>query len=146
MSRSFVGINIQGIDELKAKLSQMSDESRSDLIDGWAKEGADVILTEAQSLAPILQIPDPRRIAGMLRDWIRSIKSRSSKPGKVMYRIGIPGSFPFKAPDFYPAYVEYGTKTMEAQPYMRPAFDAKQEEAINVIAARAQAWLAGFEQ
>lgn len=146
MARSFVGINIEGIDELKAKLQKMGEDSRSDLIAGWAKAAADIILQAARALAPTLQHPDPRRVPGLLRDWLKSLKSRASKAGNVTYRVGIPGSFPLKDPDFYPAYVEYGTRLTEAQPYMRPAFDAKQEEARDLIAAEALAWLRSFEE
>lgn len=146
MARSLVGINIEGVEELKKKLARMSDESRSGLIDSWCQGGAFIILQAAQRLAPVLQAADPRRTPGLLRDWLRSIKSRSSKPGNVTYRVGVPGAFPFKDPDFYPAYAEYGTKTMEAQPYLRPAFDGHQAEARDYVANQADVWLKGFEE
>ena len=35
--------------------------------------------------------------------------------------------------EFYPAYIEFGTPTQPARPFLRPAFDSKKDEAMRIF-------------
>lgn len=53
--------------------------------------------------------------------WDRGTKSWKTRDGK--------------APFFYPASVEYGTRFHQPTPFMRPAFEVKKDEAMGVARA-----------
>lgn len=74
-------------------------------------KGAEVILTYAQTLCPV--DTGELRESGYLRIQGNYVEIGFDKE--------------------YASYVEYGTSKMEAQPYLRPALDESEEEALNAI-------------
>lgn len=74
---------------------------------------------------------------GMLRDSIkvRAMKARRGAVGVVVQtRDG-----DYRGQTFYGAFIEYGTSKMDAQPYMRPAFDTKKDESTQVVTSEVRA-------
>jgi HK97 gp10 family phage protein len=74
-------------------------------------KGAEVFLTHAQTLCPV--------DTGALRDSGHLVPETDDV------------QIVFDA--IYASYVEYGTWKMEAQPYLRPAMDEAETEAMNAI-------------
>jgi HK97 gp10 family phage protein len=81
--------------------------------------GAAIILAEAQQLCPV--------DTGFLRD------------SAFMQVSGDDVEIGFEAD--YASYVEFGTYKMAAQPYLRPAFDNVEEEALSAIVDSIEAHL-----
>lgn len=99
---------VAGMTKLMAQLQGVGYQFTTDDL----LKGAEVILTRAQTLCPV--------DTGFLRETgYISVFSTEVVIG-------------FDAE--YASYVEYGTSKMEAQPYLRPALDEAEEEALNAIA------------
>ena len=47
---------------------------------------------------------------------------------------------------FYFLFLEFGTEKMRARPFLRPAFEQRKEDALNVIVNEMQAGLARAER
>ena len=140
MANQYTGV--QGLPELHATLMKLPKELEKRVIMGALRSAGQVIRKEAMARAPILQEPDPRRRAGTIR---KNISVRRVK-GKIAVYVGVFNASrksiaAYKAaggkkgsdnPDdpFYWAWVEFGTKKKGAQPFLRPAFEAKKFEAI----------------
>ena len=93
------------------KLMQQLDEVGLQFTTEDLVPGAQVILTYAQDLCPV--------DTGFLRD--SGHLSPESDDVAII----------FDAP--YASYVEFGTYKMEAQPFLRPALDEAQDEALSAI-------------
>lgn len=103
---------IQGLDEL---LAQFKELENMDLVDA-EKDGVQVFVDEAKVLVPV--------DTGALQDSIRV----EVEGDLVQFAVG-GGNID------YALYVEMGTSKMPAQPFMRPAIDTKQKEALKAIGA-----------
>lgn len=117
-------VGLEGMKELNKALKQLPDKLQERAIKNAMADGARAIRDEAKRRAPVDD--------GDLRDSIvvsRTVQvkgRRQSVKGGVV--IGIKG-----APRFYAHIAEFGTSRQTAQPFLRPAFDAKQEEALKRI-------------
>ncbi len=143
MSTLVIGAQLEGLDELKRKFAAMSAEARTTAVQEAAAAGAEPIRVAAQANAPILKENDPRRVAGNLRSKITAW-AQSIAPGVVTWNIGVSSRDKRVGllAAFYAGWVEYGTKLMEAIPYLRPAFDAKVKEAADRSRAVFEAFVA----
>jgi HK97 gp10 family phage protein len=104
---------IGGMARLQAQLDQVGLAfTVQDLL-----PGATIILAEAQANCPV--------DTGFLRD------SAFMQISEDDVEIG------FEAP--YASYVEFGTYKMAAQPFLRPAFDEMEDEALSAIVDSVQA-------
>lgn len=127
-------VQISGLDQLSLKVRYLTDAARSGLKLS-VPEAADLFVQEAQVLVPV--------DTGNLRDAIHAETfedepERQTMQVAPMYEAG-------NEYGFDPAYarrIEYGFVGTDklgrhfhqaAQPYMRPAFDAKQAEAAATI-------------
>jgi HK97 gp10 family phage protein len=111
--------HIEGAEELNEALRDVGDSVTGIIVRQAAEAGANVIAEEAQRLAPVDE--------GDLRDSIKA-KPRRIQQGRAQFEIGPGGDA------WYGKLVELGTEKMPAKPYLRPAFDAKQEEAQQAVA------------
>jgi HK97 gp10 family phage protein len=100
---------IQGLDRLTAQLYAIAD---ADYVPALAKGVEQEILPEMRALTPV--------DTGNLRD---------SEHVEVTEN-----SVTLVAGTDYALFVEFGTSKMSAQPYMRPAIDAKRDAAMKVTA------------
>lgn len=92
--------------------------------------GAELVAAEARRLAPV--------DTGALRDSIKVADERDARIyGKVngadvSVFIGPVGSTE-EGDVFYARFVEFGTRYMKAQPFMRPAIQSKREDAERLV-------------
>ena len=140
-------IKVHGLPELSQTLMKLPAELEKRVIMGALRAAAQTIRKEAIVRAPVLQIPDPRRRAGTLK---KNISVRRVK-GKTAVYVGVFGASrkkiaAFKAagggkgannPDdpYYWRWVEFGApgRRLPAQPFLRPAFEAKKYEALRMF-------------
>lgn len=87
------------------------------------RQGANVIRDEARLMAP--------RLTGLLRRSIYT-KDRGIDGANIVFSISVRMT---KGWAFYASWVEFGTINAQPHPFMRPAVDAKKEQAIAVLGA-----------
>lgn len=137
-------IQLHGLKELQATLRQLPLRLQDRTILAALRAAGQVIRKEAQARVPLLKQPVPHRKRGVVRKAISVRRSRldnikGKRSGvyigvKPLGRKEIKG---FKGgtgrnPDdpFYWIFLEFGTSKMSAKPFLRPAFEAKQFEAL----------------
>jgi len=108
---------MEGIEKVLVRLNQISFDIVADL-ETAAKAGARVIRDTAKDNVPVR--------TGTLRDSI-TIETVEKDENEVVVRIG-----PQKKA-FYGLFLEYGTSKMAARPWLRPAVDEKQQEALEAV-------------
>lgn len=122
-----MGLEITGIDEILAAIDKMVITQKE--VDVALIEAAEPICLEAILNAPVGG-------TGNLKAAIKVGKVKGSKNRRGV-TIGVHRKdFTFKkAGEYYPAYVEYGhggPHPAPAHPYLRPAFDSKIEESVEL--------------
>ena len=136
MSNSF---DIKFSNTIAAGLRSFAADVRQQALRPAAYAAAKVLYDEMLVRVPVYEGPVPvskNGIAkikpGQLRDSIYHyfVEDRSD-PGRVIYAIG-PNKR--KAPHWH--LLEYGTVKMAAQPYIRPTYDAKIEQAMTAAGFR----------
>lgn len=127
-----VKFKLEGLSELEAVLKDLAPQVASRAADGALRKAVQPIIDEAKRLVPVDQ--------GDLRDSITSSPPKRQREGARERLIG------FKPPVSRRAHLtEFGTSKQPAQPFMRPALDAKAGEALEVMRdalARATATMA----
>jgi len=146
-------IKVEGLRQLREALLGLPEKFHQRALNAALLAAAEPMVASAQSKAPVLAKPDPRRRPGTLR---RHIRSRVAKPDpglQAMVTVGVRGltatavsRFKVRAAKrllgkrvatlkgisgannpndpFYWRWVEFGTSKMAARPFMRPAFDS----------------------
>lgn len=108
---------VQGWDELQKQLQAIA---QADYTPAMEKGVREAILPEMQALTPV----DTGDLVDS-EDVVRENDTVALVAGNSQVR--------------YALYVEMGTATQSAQPYMRPAIDAKSDEAMKITAKEAEA-------
>lgn len=114
-----VTVRIEGWEELERNLRKLgSTINERELLENALMDGAKIVQDEIRTSAPYK--------TGQLRDSIAI-----SKKGREKYsvRIGPSGK------GFYGRFLELGTSTHSAKPFVRPSFDAVRSEAQQAIEA-----------
>lgn len=128
--------NLTGFKELAAALKELGPRVARKHLRGAVSRGAMVVRNEARTLAP-------KDTGEMARD-ILTKRERSAGDHMASYsvfvRSGKKSRLAGKKRDvardsFYWRFVEFGTVKMAARPFLRPAFEAKKEEAVDAIGA-----------
>jgi HK97 gp10 family phage protein len=109
-------VTITGTRDLDAKMKRIDDALKSQALANATLAGALVIEGAAKAKAPVR--------TGTLRRSIHSAIETSS-PTIATALVG--------TDLIYAPFVEYGTRFMSAQPYLRPALDEKRAAAQDVI-------------
>lgn len=137
---------VEGLDKLAAALRELPQRLGRNVLRGAVAAGATVIRNEARLHAPVYtgDVAQGHPPPGTLKRAIFQVRVReksddkrqvfivSVKQGKK-YRVQ--GKRGDKSQDaYYWRWVEMGTVNMPARPFLRPAFDAKKEEAVAAIA------------
>lgn len=129
-------LKIDGLDNLMTDIARMASSMDAE---GAGAPTARRILTEAaqpihqQMKANASKDPQPR--SGDLRKALSIGKVKKSKKRGLHITIGVHRK-DWDHEDYYPAYVEYGhggPAPAPAHPYIRPAFDTRQDEAFEII-------------
>lgn len=113
-------VKIKGAKELELALKELGPVPARKLGTKALKAGGEIIADYARILVPVL--------TGQLQDSIAVVPTRERRDSQRTAAIGFrrPGSR-------YAHLVEFGSRHARAQPFMRPAIDAKGESAIAVI-------------
>lgn len=130
-----VRIRTEGFAELAERLKQLGPRVAKNALRRAVSSGAAVVRNDARSRAPV--------DTGEMKKDIQ-IKREKDERGSFMakyavfVRSGKKSRMSGRARDvqkdsFYWKFLEYGTSKMPAQPFMRPAFEARKEEALKVI-------------
>ena len=128
-----------GMKELKEKLKKVSDDMINKGGRSALRSAANVISKEAKLNAERIDDPNtPEKIADNIA--VRWDRDTFRKTGNPAFKVGVLGgakkggkkSGAGKGGDtFYWRFLEFGTETIPAKPFMRPAMDAKQQEAVD---------------
>jgi HK97 gp10 family phage protein len=120
-------MSLEGADELEAALKKVGDRAGGLVLRKAAEAGAEVLRQEIEDKAPRGAEPSPASAKyGRLSDNIRAVVRRVQH-GRTTMEIG-----PARKA-FWALFLEKGTSRMAAQPFIRPAFDAKGEEAAQAV-------------
>lgn len=129
---------IEGLKELNRELKALPEDMRNKALNGATGAAARVIRDEAIQNAPV----DSGNLKSAIFSGIAPKGRRFSK-WVSMYRVGIRkrgkitvlgrGKNKRSNSTYYARFLEDGTAKMSAQPFMRPAFDSKKEEAVRTF-------------
>jgi HK97 gp10 family phage protein len=139
-----VEFKIQGVDALTARMRALPVELRKKPARSALGKAAKVIREQAQANAR--QLDDPETGRAIADNIVQRLRSRyNRRTGDVMISVGVAtekGRIPKGNPDTGPKgntphwhLLELGTESMAAQPFLRPAAEAKAGAAINEFAA-----------
>lgn len=135
-----VVVNIQGLKEIEDALAAAGPKLARSAVRKALHAGGQVFLNRAKTLAPVLATATPQRKPGELRDAIAEVDRMDARKQRGRARIGLKyGKKGSQDPGVYGLFVEFGTKNMAAQPYMRPAYDEAKQEAESVFTAEIRA-------
>lgn len=135
-------VNVAGLKELNAALSQLPDRIARNVLRGATAAGAAVIRKEARIRAPqyLGEVAQGHPPPGTLKKSLyqKQIRELSSVLKQVFY-VGVRTGKKLKdkagrsLDAYYWRFVEFGSQKMSAKPFLRPAFEAKKLEAIEAI-------------
>ena len=130
-------VKIEGVAELKAALAELSNEVATKIGVAADRKAAKAMAEVMVSLAPFAARASTMKYwktkkngtqsadYGHLRDNIRVRRARATTDNKVVFNISTGNAF-------WGYFLEYGTINMQARPFMRPAFDAFRQQAIDI--------------
>ena len=154
-----VDVKIHGLQQIQAALRELPKRVDSKILNDGLLAGARIVRDDARLRAPLLKVPDARRLRGLLRRaihagrvrpqryaatvWVR-LRSLSKSQVARFKKRQLQHSRRVKAAvnpldPFYWRFIEFGTSKMRAQPFMRPAFESKKEPAVRAAVARFKA-------
>lgn len=136
-------IRVDGLAELGAKLRALSDDVRYKIARAAANAGAQVIKKEAQTRAPIGTVPHKVGKKGNIvppGNLRRNIYVKrlplSQRKHTEDFIVAVRQGGKSGKDAFYWRFLEYGTVKMAAQPFMRPAFSNKKQQAAEAMRER----------
>lgn len=128
--------NVQGFKELAAALKQLPKNVARKHLRGATAKGATVIRKKARELAPV--------DTGEMRKDILVKRERSEGDHVAKYSVFVRSGKKSRLAgakrdmhkdSFYWKFLEFGTAKMAARPFMRPAYEAEKEAAVDAIGA-----------
>jgi len=144
----FQNIQIHGFEDFKKQLAELPGRAGRNVLRGAVNAGATVIRKEAVLRAPQYTGPvaEGHPPPGTLKKSIyqKQITELSSAVQQTFF-VGVRqgkrqqavkrGKNVINLDAFYGRFVEFGTSKMPAKPFLRPAFEAKKEAAIEAMRA-----------
>ena len=133
-----INLDFSGLNDLARDLELLSKAENNKVLRDATRAGAEVLKEEVIARAPVR--------TGKLKKKVVTQKSR--RRGEISSGVHIRGVNPrtgnsdntMKANNprnaFYWPFVELGTANMPAHPFVRPAYDTREEEAASVAIAR----------
>lgn len=132
------GIDVQltGFRELAAALKQLGPRVAKNTLRRAVSSGAVLVRNDARQKAPV--------DTGEMRKDIQVKREKDQQNGTLSAKYSVfvrtgkksrlsGASRNVNKDSFYWKFVEFGTSKMGAQPFMRPAFETKKEEALKLI-------------
>lgn len=125
MAGAFITLNLRGMPELREALKRLGSALKMEVIQEALMKGAEPIRAAAAQKAP-------RRTGTLAEEMIAAHSTEWGRYARgareaVAVRIG-----PSKKA-FYGKFQELGTRRHAAQPFLRPAFDERKDEAMGII-------------
>lgn len=133
-------IDFSGLNDLAKDLELLSRAENNRVLRDATRAGAEVLAQGVRERAPV--------DTGKTKRNIVVVTQRSRRRGEISSGVHIRGVNPktgnsdnkMKATNprnaYYWRFVEMGTSSMPAHPFVRPAFDTRQEEAANAAIGR----------
>jgi len=133
-------LDFSGLADIAKDLETLSRAENNKVLRDATRAGAEVLRQEVEDRAPIL--------TGKLKKNVVVVTQKGRRRGEIASGVHIRGVNPdtgnsdnkMKASNprnaFYWRFVELGTSNMSAHPFVRPAFDTRQEEATQAALAR----------
>lgn len=134
-----VTVKVEGLKELDARLRSLGPRLARQGLRAAVNAGAQVIKKAAQGFAPVLTGRLKRKAI-----YVRRAKELS-RIGSENYVVAVRTGRKQQKKDqdaYYWWFVEFGTKKMAAQPFLRPAFETKKNEAFQHIRSKLADWIA----
>ena len=144
---SEITMEIEGLKELDALLRKLPERVAGNALAAAVASGARVIRDDAIARAPV--------DTGAMQAQIYTKRVRASNAFERTSIVGVRGGkakyannkrnrqqgragkeYANGGKTYYWRFVEFGTSKMAAHPFLRPAFDAKQNEAVKAITER----------
>lgn len=125
--------SVENPDALTSSLRALENVASESVLRQAAVAGARVVYDEVKLRAPVgdqaWETAKQKRYPGFLRDHLLiAYDKEQSVEGKLASYI-----VTWSKDAFYGRYLEYGTSRMVAQPFLRPAYDAKKTEAAQAV-------------
>lgn len=122
-------LQIQGLDELDKRLQQIPEKFRRKIIREVMKAAAEPVRAEIERRAPRGKRLGKYSSAeyGRLSENIVASGPRTKADGSASIQAG-PGK-----DQYWGIFLEFGTVKLSARPFVRPAFDSKYQEALDVM-------------
>jgi HK97 gp10 family phage protein len=139
-------VYIAGLAELQRKLLELPQRVGRNVLRHAVAAGAAVMRDEAKANAPVYQgtVGKDHPAPGTLQKsvYMKYINELSG-PERTVYFVGVRhgkarqsvGKSGKNLDAYYFRFVEFGTSKMNAEPFLRPTFDTKKDEAASVIAS-----------
>jgi HK97 gp10 family phage protein len=138
---------VEGLDVFAQALKLLPKNVARNVLRGSVSAGAKIIADEAKAKAPTYTgsvtkgHPPPGTLKrSIVRKQIKELSDLTKqtfvvavRKGKKYQKQGKSGNLSQDA--FYATWVEFGTSKMAAKPFLRPAFEAKKNEAVDAMAA-----------
>lgn len=141
-----ISAKVTGLAELKRTLAALPDAVQTRVVKGMVASGASVIRQEAVLRAPVSTGPisEGHPPPGTLKQAIYQARfTANCTPSHEVWMVNVHRGKRFQAHQrggqtvnldaFYASWVEYGTVKMSAKPFMRPAFEAKKQAAVEAM-------------
>ena len=131
-----MSMNISGLNDLVGDINRMANRLNTD--GEGASTGRQILMAAAQPIHEQMKAnasSDPKIISGDLHGAINVGKVKKRRVTGLAVTIGVHRK-DWSNEDYYPAYVEYGhggPAPAPAHPYIRPAYDTRQDEAYDII-------------
>lgn len=135
-----INLDFSGLDEIARDLETLSRAENNKVLRDATRAGAEVLREEVIQRAP--------ERTGKMKKNVVILTQKSRRRGEISSGVHIRGrnlrtgnsDNSMKASDprnaFYWRFVELGTVNMPAHPFVRPAFDTRQEQAAQVAMER----------
>lgn len=142
-ARSPSTVRLHGAREMEQVLKQLPEHISRQVVVGALRDAAQPILDEARRLAPVGQESKGRvRLRRTKKGKVTvsnygklklNLKIITLPAAKLEHSAGVAVSV---GKAFWGMFVEFGTRHMGKKPFMRPAFEAKKMEALNILGKR----------
>ncbi len=124
-----ITMQVQGLRELEQKLHSLGPQLAKNALRSSVNAAAQVVKKEAQTRVPV----DTGRLKRAL--YVKHIREESNATQQTFY-VSVREGKRYQQKDmdaFYWRFVEFGTVNKPPRPFLRPAFEAARERAIERI-------------
>ena len=116
-----VDVQVTGVNDLLKKMRKLPERVQKNVLTGAIRAAATSLKKEAQAKVP--------RNTGDLRKSIKVVKRKSKDRNIIIFSVA---PLLKETHGFLAHFHEFGTSKMAASPFMRPAFENKGEDTIEV--------------